>query len=418
MDPKNGANDNPNDDAQKDEQDSMEAIFADDFSLLGQEPISYSIRLRPDLGACCDRLGISSVDDVGAESSSTSSYLSPPDDLALVVTYPRDYPDADTPIFSLAYDKSNGRMVLHDVQERALLKTASNTAQAELGMPSVYSCVHAVQNFLEKGGLDQAGVALLPDDCLAHILAYRASAKEDVDSLCTALPIFEGASKSNVVWRQLCRIRWEGKWGFEKRWEQALAKFQETQQNNNEQYWMEAYQKEELDSKRMSLPIEELCCLTFDFRQWFSFARFRNQQENMRDVLPTGLRESFAQAVFDRNGTISSERDWLRSRLVWKSNNDKSISQIRLKVESSGSSVEHFTVRRTNDWGWELWGGDYILRAVDRDNDEDLEKLWLDMTSNIIVDERPEWIQANRGPYPYNFREIPDDEDCKLMLDW
>ena len=32
--------------AQQDEVESMAAIFADDFTLLSQEPLSYSIRLR------------------------------------------------------------------------------------------------------------------------------------------------------------------------------------------------------------------------------------------------------------------------------------------------------------------------------------------------------------------------------------
>ena len=58
--------------AQQDELNSLAAIFDEDFILLGQDPISYLIRLRPD-------------------SSSAVEDGCPPG-LALTVTYPAAYP--------------------------------------------------------------------------------------------------------------------------------------------------------------------------------------------------------------------------------------------------------------------------------------------------------------------------------------
>jgi len=187
---------------------------------------------------------------------------------------------------------------------------------------------------------------------------------------------------------------------------------------------MEAYREEEKDAERSSLTRDDLYALTFDYRQWFSFGAFRNQPDNMRDVLPTGLRVSLARDVaFSTGGTIVSERDWLR-RLAWEADaNDGAgsggaamVAAVKLKVAASGSSVEHLIVRRTRNWGWELRGADYVFRALD--DDGDIEQIWEDLTMNIVVQERPKWVDAHRGPYPYDFREIPDDEDCKTMLDW
>ena len=74
------------------------------------------------------------------------------------------------------------------------------------------------------------------------------------------------------------------------------------------------------------------------------------------------------------------------------------------------------TVTRLPNWGWELSGDLFLIRAVDNDNAEDM---WQDLTSKIIVQEKPEWIKETRsgGQYSYNYREIPDDEACK-MLPW
>jgi hypothetical protein len=72
------------------------------------------------------------------------------------------------------------------------------------------------------------------------------------------------------------------------------------------------------------------------------------------------------------------------------------------------------------NWGWELRGYDSVLRTVDDDFDDrgdHRDELWGDLTGNIIVQERPGWVRPTRF-HDYNFREIPDDEDCKSMLCW
>ena len=445
--------------AQQDELDSLVAIFADDFSLLSsvsqeeEGPISYSIRLRPVLGD-------------GQQINTTER---PPDDLALTVAYPPTYPHDAIPIFSII---CGGSSRLHVIQERALLNVVTTAAvQAGEGMPCVYNCILAANEFLANGGLAQAGIALLSDDCLAQILLYLASSKEDVDEVCEALPIFNTASKTNTVWNQLCRLRWSEKWGFHSRWNDASTEFVKT--NPDEHFWMRKYDEAEKDSTRNFFTCKnELAAMTFDFRQWFSMHAFLNQPpfDNMRDVLPTGLRQWLAQdVVLMPMGIISSGRNqltdqqnWL-SGLSWEPNNHRHgrIFEVTLKSRH-GNAVECLVVRRLPNWGWELRGSDYILRALDEGGEDCKEvslkcdcgkmaegtacrcknftcklidtfycsrecfkkyhgicdDLFGDLTANIITQEKPEWVRAtHRAPYPYTYREIPDDEDCK-MLDW
>jgi len=54
-----------------------------------------------------------------------------------------------------------------------------------------------------------------------------------------------------------------------------------------------------------------------------------------------------------------------------------------------------------------------ILRAVDEE--VTLDEVWEDLTSNIIIQERPEWVEVTKTHFEVNCREVPDDEDCKAL---
>ncbi len=89
---------------------------------------------------------------------------------------------------------------------------------------------------------------------------------------------------------------------------------------------------------------------------------------------------------------------------------------------SSTSRIESLVVGRLPNWGWELRGSNSIFRALDDNNkgeEKDNERmLWEDLTTKMIIQERPGWITTNyRTRWETNYREIPDDEDCK-MLHW
>ena len=50
-------------------------------------------------------------------------------------------------------------------------------------------------------------------------------------------------------------------------------------------------------------------------------------------------------------------------------------------------------------------------------NDEYPSELWENLTTKILVQEKPEWVIPHRAAYSYRYHEIPDDEDYK-MFDW
>ncbi len=533
---------------QRDERDSMAAIFAEDFIHLSPSPdhaddgadaeivvnkavvvpISYAIRL---VGQPSSSLSSSSPpwcvdggdrhDNISLSDSTMSTtynynsachhrrrrrQLPPPiHELALGITYPPDYPHHSPPRFHVHYTNTTKFAKLHPLQEEAMLQCAINVAassssssynqtdEGESMMPCAYDCVLAVKEFLHQGGLDQACLlsTLLSsaEDCLAHILSYLVTSIEDIDTICKSLPLIyrkeSNVIKSNVVWKELCARRWKTKWGFEKRWKKYLDEFSmmttmqqpsasttaptsssttstKTKHSVDAQqyFWMNVYNHEEADASRSHLTRQELQTMIFDYRTWFSISLLLNQPENMRDVLPSGVKMSLAKDVVflsaaaaaaaagtlssttttTLGGSISSHNTGL-CNLVWEGSTNggryddhEAITGIDLKPSSLSPAVilERLVVGRLPNWGWELRGSNSIFRALGdgsiRNNnrhieggattDDENDKLWEDLTSNMIIQERPGWITTNsRTRWVTNYREIPDDEDCK-MLDW
>ena len=72
---------------------------------------------------------------------------------------------------------------------------------------------------------------------------------------------------------------------------------------------------------------------------------------------------------------------------------------------------------RLPNWGWELRNKFFICRAVDGDEEGNLDELWKDLLSNIIVQKKPDWVDTSRSQFEVHHREVPNDEDCKA-LDW
>lgn len=138
---------------QAEECDALAMIFVDEFRLLSQtnglvlddydeekiaydHPIKFTIQLKPP--------------PEQLERDLDSSKLWPLTDIALKVEYPVQYPDS-IPIFSLHHDMNLLEFKL--CQERACLNAIMETAEAEVGMPSVMSCIYRAREFFEQGGL-------------------------------------------------------------------------------------------------------------------------------------------------------------------------------------------------------------------------------------------------------------------------
>ena len=124
--------------AQQDEVEAMSAIFPDEFKLLSKKkdediyvmPISYQIDLP-----------------------ASEEGVWPPHPLALQISYPHDYP-ADT-MASIKFVHDNNMMEFSSAQMQACLQAIRDAAGAELGMPSVLTCVYAAREFFESGFMAQ-----------------------------------------------------------------------------------------------------------------------------------------------------------------------------------------------------------------------------------------------------------------------
>lgn len=413
--------------AQQDECESMSAIFPDEFLLLSESvpdgdseygrrlvhPISYSVKIRPPLDQIAD-----------------ASLRPSESNFALRVTYPPAYPDV-APAFSIGYERSRP---LHEVQERAIMERVYAAAESEGGMPCVMTCIYAAREFVEEGGFQSGLVHLLTDDNLSYILSYLATSKETIQGITEALPMFAAVAKTDMVWKQLCRNQWKHRWGFQKRWKRALEGEQrmisETDSSNcgrlgkNQYFWFERYQDEEMDSKRVAITADELCDLIFDYRNWFSLENFIRQPGHLRDVLPTGLKNSIATDFrFTPNGTVLSQSlRCQRAECPRWSLCVRAVAQVHIMTSVGSRIHETYNVHRLFTWGWELRSARSVMRAIDNEDVSaskcDQPDLWSDLRGTLMLQEKPEWILPKRTPYPYSYREVPDDEDLKNLLHW
>ena len=182
-------------------------------------PIRYSVRLRP-AGDGADTCTTGTSSTIG---STSSNALWPADpNFSLVVAYPPTYPDLP-PEFSFS------STILHPAQEEACLASVRAAIKADLGArnPCVLTAVAAARDFFLGGHLAAGLLHSVGEDVWGHVLAYAAAEPADVDVAVEALPIFAAVGRTNPLWKQLCRLRWRTKWGFERRWRAALVEERE-----------------------------------------------------------------------------------------------------------------------------------------------------------------------------------------------
>lgn len=205
--------------------------------------------------------------------------------------------------------------------------------------------------------------------------------------------------------------------GFRRRWNKALDDFRQnsTQSHNAQQtnisngyvFWFNRYNFEENDSTRRAITRDELCQGPFEQRQWFS----HNDPLNVRsaqDVLPTGLVHQGLDCQFTYSGEFLGYSD----NAVNYSFDSTNPTIVML---SSMGSWDFLDVRRTPNWGWQLNNNDFVMRCMDEVGDmfASSDLLWKDMTSNLVMEERPPGVESR-----FNWREIPNDEELQFLLPW
>lgn len=206
--------------------------------------------------------------------------------------------------------------------------------------------------------------------------------------------------------------------GFSRRWKKALEDFDQhsrqtvTVDNHKKQhshlFWFHRYEFEERDCKRRAITRDELCHHPFEMRQWFSH-HDPFDVRSAQNVLPSGLRQPCHIAKFTLDGVFLGPSDMV-VQYSFNSANPNTI------VTSSRWARDLLTIRRTPDWGWQLNNNDFVMRSKDDEEGEfasSSELLWKDLTSNIVMEERPPGVESR-----FNWREIPDDEELQFEIPW
>lgn len=133
---------------QIEECESLELIYPDEFKL--ESPFEYNDPDKPEEGKSYSHPICYSMSIHGDDNCDDGLYPKKP--LALRIQYPPMYPDVK-PILSLKHDMN--LLEFKVVQEKACLQVVRQVAEAELGMPCIMSCVLALREYIEDGGLEK-----------------------------------------------------------------------------------------------------------------------------------------------------------------------------------------------------------------------------------------------------------------------
>ena len=157
-------------------------------------------------------------------------------------------------------------------------------------------------------------------ELILHIIQPLIDVKSlpDLISLSTVSSNFSQIIKtSETFWKELCRQRWKTKWGFHRRWENAIEHFNlfnQYEENRNSSgitsFWRERYFEEEQDATRRSIGLRELNSLVFDFRFWIGQPTVIGE----RIVVRSGLLQSASREVrfqSDENDNWERNEDFL-----------------------------------------------------------------------------------------------------------
>lgn len=208
--------------------------------------------------------------------------------------------------------------------------------------------------------------------------------------------------------------------GFTRRWKKALDDFQRhcnqpvTIGTKNvhqiEFFWFNRYDCEEHDSKRRAITRDDLCNCPFEQRRWFNNTTDPLNITSVPGVLPTGLCTPGLVCKFTYSGKfLGFSTNEVHVQYSFDNTNPNVVM-----LSSMGSSVS-LTTQRTPDWGWQLSNNDIVMRSMDEPGDRfaSSDLLWKDLTSNIVMQERPPGVASI-----FNWREIPDDEELQFLLLW
>ena len=233
---------------------------------------------------------------------------------------------------------------------------------------------------------------------------------------------FRALALSNQVWYRICVIRWTPKVGFAPRL--AMAEAEATINATSlirGGHWYRRFRAEEEDASRTTITRSELYGNTFSIRLCFNSTHHAKANPNVnkrkvKGVLSSGLDGPSVSDImrFLPDGSLSGLPE-LYDGDFYEINESGSIINFDMSFEDGTDPFASLHVHRRLDWGWEFRSNLCIIRSVEHG---DIDKLWNDYASCLVVEKRKKGVVINRGTIKYNRREVPDIIEIKEFLFW
>lgn len=174
---------------------------------------------------------------------------------------------------------------------------------------------------------------------------------ELVEASCDFLDHFDACRLTSTCRRCVeifrCEILWKEM--AERRWKDKLCR-----PSSPPESWRDAFREAEIDSRRCHITAAELTELVFDMRFW------RGVHDGERGIIATGLAFSASpHIVFRNDGTVQGHPYRDDVEMTWDLLDDgAAISWGFMCYTPRG------VLGRTQNWGWEIWSPNAILRTT------------------------------------------------------
>ena len=273
----------------------------------------------------------------------------------------------------------------------------------------------------------------LPDVLMAHALAFLVPDAVDPMHKYRGIVVVSEVSKyfralalGNQVWRRICTARWKTKVGFPTRLANAEAEATINTTTTVKTlirggHWYRRFRAEEEDASRTTITRSELCNTTFSIRLWFkskhqAMVNPNSDPRKVKSVLSSGLDcPSVSDDMrFLPDGSLSGLPE-LYDGDFYEMNESGSIINFGMSFEDGTHPLASLYVHRRPDWGWELRSNLYAIRSVEHG---DIDKLWDDYASCLVVEKRKKGVVVTRSKIKYKRREVPDIPEIKEFLLW
>ena len=255
----------------------------------------------------------------------------------------------------------------------------------------------------------------LPVELMAKVLVFLApdivrpgfcSTNCGLTNLAQASKRCRALALDEDVWKCICKLRWKNKVDFASRMAKAESEAEGEMKSAiagiNGNYWHSKFVSEELDAARTTITPSELHSTTFTVRLWFRAPSYPPNIKKVKGIYSSGLDgHSLSDNVrFETDGTVTGLPRKYDEQAFFEMDNMGSFINLGMPIKLGTHRSWTLYIHRRPDWGCELRSQTYVMRSLsgDRvDNEDDIDKLWSDYASNLVVEYRRKGVICARG---------------------